>query len=336
MEHDELIIAGKRVHPESRMEIPLQISDFFTSNPVRIPVVVINGAYPGPKVFVTAAIHGDEINGVEIVRRLISFISPEKLKGTLLCVPIVNLFGFYTMTRYLPDGRDLNRAFPGSSKGTGASRIADILFNSIVKVCDYGIDIHSPRVKRYEIPHAEADLSNRVAHQLARSFSTPVIINMRGNENSLQYTADSAGIPTIVLSGGEVLRFNEEVSVCGLNGILNVLAYLEMYDWEIKKSAYSIIVQEGRSLQTKRGGILYMKAQAGDLVYADDLVAEVLSPFGRTVEKITAPENGLLISVSTNPLVNPGNEACSYVHLDKSLHLVEEAHNIRKENGNAT
>jgi len=331
MKNIVLYVAGKDVEPGSKKEIRLQISEYFTGNPVYIPVVVVHGAETGPKIFITAAIHGDEINGVEIIRRLITFIDPEKLRGTLFCVPIVNIFGFYNMVRNLPDGRDLNHHFPGSEKGSGASRIAYTLFNKVIKLCDYGIDIHTPRIKRYEIPHTEADLASREAHQLARSFGLPVIINIPGREKSLQHSANEAGIPTIVFSGGEVLRFHEKINSSGLKGIFNVLADQDMYDVEKTKPEYSIIVRKGKSIQTRHGGIIYVEVSAGDLVYKGERLARITSPFGREVEDIYMPETGLIISVSTNPLVTPGNEVCFYVRLDKSLPIVEKAFQKRKD-----
>lgn len=355
-----IIIAGEQISNGTLREVRLKISEFYTANPVYIPVIVIHGVEEGPKLFVTAAIHGDEINGIEIVRRLITNISPEELRGTLLCVPIVNVFGFYTMTRNVPERRDLNAFFPGITKGSTASRIAFILFEEIIKKCDYGIDLHTPRANRFELPHTEADLSNREAHHLARAFGASVIIDTPGHEKSLQNAATRAEIPTIVYSGGEVLRFHEDVTEKGVKGILNVLAYLEMVDSDpagpregAKNSStrlagpdksgvlgvsregqagerpgepeFSIIVQESRSVQTQQGGILYVEVQPGELMYQGDLLARVTNPFGKDVEPIKARETGLVISTSTNPLVNPGNEVCSYVRLDKSLGMVEKA-----------
>ncbi|KPK91984.1 hypothetical protein AMJ80_06980 [bacterium SM23_31] len=328
---NSIIIAGERIAQGTQKEVRLKISEFYTAYPVYIPVIVTHGVEEGPALFVTAAIHGDEINGIEIVRRLVTKINPKELRGTVLCVPVVNIFGFYTMSRNLPDRRDLNDAFPGIQKGSPASRVAYILFEEIIKKCDYGIDIHTPQVKRIEIPHTEADLSNRDAHQLARAFGTPVVINTAGPEKSLQNSAASADIPTIVFSGGEVLRFHENVTEQGVDGIHNVLAYLNMIEFEISKPEYSIIVQESRSVQTQQGGILCVNVNPGGLVYQGDLIARVTNPFGRDVELIKAPETGLIISASTNPLVNPGNEVCAYVMLDKSLGIVEEALRNRKQ-----
>jgi len=331
--NDSLHIAGKEVKPGTLHEINLKISEYYTANPVYIPVIVINGIEEGPHLFITAAIHGDEINGIEIVRRLITIITPETLRGVLICVPIINIFGFYTMTRSMPDRRDLNETFPGSPKGSTAARIAAALFDDIISKCHYGIDIHTPRANRFEMPHTEADLNHREAHQLARAFGTPLIIDMPGSDKSLQYTATNAGIPTIVYSGGEVLRFDEATTEQGVIGIKNVLSYLGMADFERVKPEFEIIVQKSRSVKTQTGGILYVLAKAGSLLYKGCLVARVTQPFGKDVEHITAPETGLVISISTTPLVNPGNEVCTYVLLDKSLGIVED---VYRKNGHLT
>jgi hypothetical protein len=324
--NNTITIAGKEIQPGTIHEIKLKISEYYTANPVYIPVVVINGNEEGPRLFITAALHGDEINGIEIASQLITSINPETLNGVLICVPIINIFGFYTMSRSMPDRRDLNETFPGSPKGSPAARIAAILFEEVIQKCNYGIDIHTPRANRFEMPHIEADLNNREAHQLARAFGTPLIINAHGPEKSLQNTATSSGIPTIVYSGGEILRFDEKTTEQGVTGIHNVLSHLEMADFERKKPEFEIIVQKSRSLRTLTGGILYIHVKAGDLIYKGELVARVTHPFGKDTEHITAPETGLIISASTTPLVNPGNEVYSYVILDKSLGIVEDTY----------
>ncbi len=159
MEHI-LYVAGEAVKRGSQSEVRLKISEFYTHNPVHIPVIVSHGIHDGPALFITAAVHGDEINGIEIVRRLIHHIDPQELSGSLYCVPIVNIFGFYSNTRSIVDRRDLNDCFPGIKKGSTASRIASILYDEIISQCDFGVDIHTPKANRLEIPHLEANLSN--------------------------------------------------------------------------------------------------------------------------------------------------------------------------------
>lgn len=323
--NEDIIITGEKISPGSKREISLKISEFYTSNPVYIPVIVAHGVDEGPKIFITAAIHGNEINGVEIVGRLSSEIDPGALKGSILFVPIVNIFGFYTMQRNTTDRRNLNSSFPGIEKGTPASRIAYILFEEIIKKCDYGIDLHTPRENRYEYPHVKADLSINRVHQLARSFGSRIIINTPGDAKTLRHSANEAGIPTIGFFGGEVLRFHDDITISGVTGLKNVLSGLGMIDHQVVSPKFSIIVKKNRSILTNEGGILYVFAKPGTIIYKGDQVAKVTNPFGQEIESIYAPETGLVISASTNPLVNPGNEVCSYVMLDKSLGIVENA-----------
>ncbi len=318
-------IVGEKIEPGSQTPVMVKTSEFYTGNPVKLPLVITHGAEKGPKLFITAAVHGNEINGTEIVRRLNAELDPERISGTVICIPIVNIFGFYSMKRKMPDGRDLNRSFPGIEKGSSTSRIAKLLFEEIISKCDYGIDIHTPRMNRFEIPHTEADIHNEAVFRIANAFGLPIIINTKGPEKSLQNTATEAGIPTIVYSAGEILRFHDNITQKGVDGILNVMHEIGMINVKINKPEFSVIVRESRSIHTKRGGILHTRIHTGHLVYQDDQIGSVLNPFGYEVEEIHAAENGLIICISTNPLVHPGDEVCSYVKLDKSLGMVEDA-----------
>ncbi len=319
----ELEIAGEKISPGKKQAVNLKISEFYSGNPVNIPVIVTRGKSDGPVLFVSAAIHGDEINGTEIVRQFNALLDPEEIRGTIVCVPIVNIFGFYSMTRIMPDNRDLNRSFPGSEKGSATSRIAKILFDEIISKCDYGIDFHTPRSKRFDLSHTEADIDNEDAFRLAKAFGQNIIIKTSGPLKSLQNSATSTGIPTIVFSGGEVLRFNKSTIRNGLQGLINVLIDLDMKDGEMIKPEYIIIVKESRQVHCLKGGMLRINVNTGDLIYKDNLLGKVYDPYGHAIEEIKAPENGIVISITTNPLLNPGNEVCSYVMLDKSLSMVE-------------
>ncbi|MCP4724452.1 MAG: succinylglutamate desuccinylase/aspartoacylase family protein [bacterium] len=323
--NDILEIIGEKIEPGTRKPVMVKTSEFYTGNPVRLPIVITHGKEKGPKIFITAAVHGDEINGTEIVRRLNAKLDPEQLSGTVICIPIVNISGFYSMQRKMQDGRDLNRSFPGIEKGSSTSRIAKLLFEEIISKCDYGIDLHTPRMNRFEIPHTEGDTFNEAVFRMARAFGLPIIIHTKGPEKSLQYTATEAGVPTIVYSAGEILRFHENITQKGFEGILNVMHEVGMIDFETTNPDFSVIVQESRAVHTKKGGILHIKVLTGQLVYEKDPIGNVLNPFGFEVEDIQAQENGLIICVSTNPLVHPGDEVCSYVMLDKSLGVVENA-----------
>lgn len=317
-------ICGGDVKPSSQTLLQLKISEFYSGNPAAIPVIVTHGKYQGPKMFLTGAIHGDELNGTEIIRKFNSQINPEELCGTIVALPVVNLFGFYTFSRVMPDGRDLDKFFPGNEKGSPASRISNIIFKEIILKCDFGVDFHTPRAKRIEIAHIETDFENEECVKLAKDFGASIVMNSNGSEKSLQYESTKANIPTIVFSGGEVIKIKKNITNAGVKGIQNILMSNNMIPGDFVKPRFSLNVKKNRSILSSRGGMLETTVDPGDLVYEGEEVGIVSNPFGKEVERITSPENGLIISKSTSPLINPGMEVCSYVMLDKSLDEVKK------------
>ena len=206
----DLEISGIHVAPGETREIYLKVSESYLASAIQIPVTVIRGRKPGPTAYVLAALHGDEINGVDIVRRLIFDIDHENLSGTLIAVPVVNIPGFLTQTRYLPYHRDLNRFFPGDRKGNNADRFAARLFNEIIRKCDFGIDLHTAAEGRLNLPHVRGDMSNPKVRKLARAFGATVLVSQSGVRGSLRREATEAGVPTILFEAGETGRFSAE------------------------------------------------------------------------------------------------------------------------------
>src|SRR5690349_18981486 len=209
-------ISGIRVAAGETREIYLKVSESFLSGAIQIPITVIRGRNPGPTGFVLAAIHGDEINGADIVRRLIFDIDHEKLSGTLIAIPVVNIPGFLTQSRYLPYHRDLNRYFPGKRKGNNAERFASRLFTEIIQKCDFGIDLHTAASGRMNLPHIRGDMNHPQIRKLARAFGATVLIDQPGVKGSLRREATDAGVPTILFEAGETGRFSQKVSLIGL------------------------------------------------------------------------------------------------------------------------
>lgn len=221
-------LAGQSIRPGTRDTVELALPPLFTHTPMTLPVHVLHGRRPGPALFVRAAIHGDEINAIEIVRRLLGRRALASLRGTLLAVPVVNVYGVLQHSRYLPDGRDLNRSFPGSDRGSTASRIARIFMREIVSRCNYGIDLHTASGHRTNLPQLRANLDDEETHRLAQAFGTPVVINSRNRDGSLRAAASELGIPLLLYEAGERLRFSELcISAC-VRGVLNVMRALGM------------------------------------------------------------------------------------------------------------
>ncbi len=218
-----------------RRTLDLEVSKLYTHTPLTIPIEVVNGVLKGPVLLVCAAIHGDELNGVEIVRQLLSKIDPRTLQGTLIAVPVVNVFGFIHKSRYLPDRRDLNRCFPGSVRGSLGARMAEIFYRQVVGKCTHIIDLHTGAIHRSNLPQIRADLSNQDAAEMAKAFGTPVVIDASLRNGSLRSEAASMGIPVVTYEAGEALRFDPIAIGAGLLGVENVMRKLKMIKGRGKK-----------------------------------------------------------------------------------------------------
>ena len=320
----EMVIAGRDIRPGETVEILLKISEFYTGQPVNIPVTVMRGAEDGPRVFLSAALHGDELNGVEIVRSVIQGLDHNKIRGSLICLPVVNRMGFLNHSRYLPDRRDLNRHFPGDPEGNSADRIAEILFRQIVGNADYGIDFHTAALGRTNLPHIRADMEIEDVRRIARAFGTEVVVDRAGHPASLRAAAVAAGVPTIIYEGGETFKFQRKEIKKGITGVYNVLSALGVIPTPIKEPRLQVIVKKTEWVRAERGGILDLRSVPGDLLYERESIAVIENPFGKEVSSVPAPFTGLLLGTTTRPMVNPGDPICNLVKLDKTLPTVEK------------
>ncbi|MBI5365815.1 MAG: succinylglutamate desuccinylase/aspartoacylase family protein [Planctomycetes bacterium] len=316
---------GTTVEPGHRKEMKLPVSESYTAAPVHAPLTVLHGARPGPRLFVTAAVHGDELNGVEVVRRLSLAIVPERLAGTVILVPVLNPFGMFALSRYLPDGTDLNRYFPGSPDGNVAAQMAHALFTKVLTLCDYGIDLHTATRGRTNLPHVRADLSDPGTARLARAFGAEVVFDFPGHEKSLRAAAVRHGIPTIVFEAGESLKFQRKYVQRGVRGVQNVLRAFDMYDAPRRRPAFRVRVRHSVWVRAPRGGILMMHCRPGAVVRRGDNLATSTRPFGRDVSAIPAPCDGLVVSTTNIPMVHPGTAVCHIVRLGRRLAAVEAA-----------
>src|SRR5210317_1160711 len=216
------------VGPGKRANVSLPVADLYTSTSLHMPVKVICGRKAGPVLFVSAAVHGDELNGVEVIRRLLRLKALRSIRGTLLAVPIVNVHGFLDQSRYLPDRRDLNRSFPGSAKGSIAARLANTFRKHVVANSDYGIDLHTGALNRSNLPQIRGNLDEEETQRLARAFGVPVIINANIRDGSLRSCASELGMPVLTYEAGEALRFDETSIRAGLRGIINIMRTIGM------------------------------------------------------------------------------------------------------------
>jgi len=326
-------IAGVSIKPGSRQSVDIQLPSFYTHSNVNMPLHVVHGRRPGPVLLVSAAIHGDEITGVEIVRRLLAYKFIERIRGTLIAIPVVNVYGFVSKSRYLPDRRDLNRSFPGSESGSMASRLANVLMKQIIPHCTHIIDLHSGAVNRENLPQIRAKISGEPEIEaLARAFGVPVILDSNLLDDSFRAAANSLRIPMLVYEAGEALRFNEVAIRAGVKGVLNVMASLDM---RLKKKKrllpVSMIANTTRWVRAPQSGILRAVAAIGARVEVGDMLAFVNDPLGENHSEVSSPMDGIIIGKTNLPLVFEG-EAIFNIATYESLDLVSgriDAHQER-------
>ncbi|CAH0991757.1 N-alpha-acetyl-L-2,4-diaminobutyric acid deacetylase [Sinobacterium norvegicum] len=302
-------IGGHSLSPGEQKTIDIPLASMPTHNTIQMPIHVIHGKQKGPVLFISAAIHGDEINGVEIIRRLLKLKQLSKVKGTIVAIPIVNVHGFITNSRYLPDGRDLNRSFPGSSKGSLAGRMADTFFKEIVKKCTHGIDLHTAARHRDNLPQVRADLSNPEVKRLALIFGVPAVIDSKIRDGSLRAVAVENNIPVVLYEAGEALRFDEVSIRAGMRGIVNVMRELGMLaQSKTKESIKTPVISSNTSwVRAPFSGILRALVPLGAKAEKGSVLGVISDPLGANELQVIAPEDGIVIGRTNLPLIYEGD-----------------------------
>ena len=317
-------IGGQLVAAATRRSVNLTLPGLYTNDPVSMPVHVLHGRHDGPVVFVSAAVHGDEINGVEIIRRLLRVPQMKRLHGTLLAVPIVNVFGFHNRSRYLPDRRDLNRSFPGNESGSMAGRLGHVFMSEIVKRADFGIDLHTAAVHRDNLPQIRADINDPILEPLAKAFSAPVLLHSAAPAGSLRGAAADIGVPVMVYEAGEALRFEEMSIQIGLRGVMNVLRRLSMLPISKRKpSKPSAVLRSSTWQRAPQSGILRAQSKLGTMVRKGEILGVVADPTGESEMVLEAPFDGVVIGRTNLPLVFEG-EALFHVGRTRQTTLLEQ------------
>jgi predicted deacylase len=284
------------------------MADLYTGASLPMQVHVVCGRRAGPVLFVSAAIHGDELNGVEVIRRLLKRRKLESIRGTLLAVPVVNVHGFLELSRYLPDRRDLNRSFPGSAKGSIASRMAHIFVSEVVDKADYGIDLHTGAINRANLAQVRANVDDPATFAMARAFGAPVILKTAIREGSLRAYAAEQGFPLLVYEAGEALRFDELSIRAGLQGVLKVMRHIGMLPPSKAAASANPVVAESTSwARAPMSGIVSKKVALGTRVVKDQRLAVVGDPLGGEEQTIRAAIDGIVIGRSNLPLAHEGD-----------------------------
>jgi predicted deacylase len=302
-------IAGQTIVPGTRSTLDLRLPQLYTHTPMTMPVHVVRGRKDGPRLFVSAAVHGDELNGVEIIRRLLRLSALKRLRGTLVAVPIVNVYGVLHNSRYLPDRRDLNRSFPGSERGSLAARLARLFMSEIVSVSTHGIDLHTGAIHRGNFPQVRANLDDAETERLARAFGVPVLLNSDLRDGSLREAAAEKGIPMLLYEAGEALRFDEVSIRAGVVGVVNVMRALGMLPARRQRQGTRVepfVARSSSWVRAPQSGIFRSTTRLGARVRKGDLLGVVSDPFGEVETEVQAQFSGVVIGRSTLPLIHEG------------------------------
>lgn len=322
MTHDqrasELTIADRIVQPGSEISFDLRVARVPSGTWMSLPVTVMHGALDGPKIWLSAGVHGDELNGIEVIRRVRAAVSPDTLRGTIVAVPVVNVFGFINQSRYLPDRRDLNRSFPGSQRGSLASRLASLFMKTIVEPCELGIDLHTGSDRRDNLPQVRGDLRDPETRRLAIAFGAPIMMHSRLRDGSLREAATRRGARVLLYEGGEAHRFSDDAIEVGTAGVMRTLAAMRMVTEVPAAPSPSLESYRSGWVRARRGGIVRLEVELGQHVSRGEPLATIADPLGDAPVRLRAAFDGYIIALSRSPVASQGDAVIHIARVDET------------------
>lgn len=323
----KLIIGKREIQPGERTVIDIPVAPMYTHDNLSISAQVVRGKRPGPVLFVCAAIHGDEINGVEIIRRLLKDPHLERLRGTLIAIPIVNIYGFINHSRYLPDGRDLNRSFPGSSRGSLTGRIAQTFLQEIVAKCSHGIDLHTGARHRSNFPQIRANLEDPAVLAMTEAFGAPLAIDAKIRDGSLRQAAGDMDVPVLLYEAGEALRFEELYIRAGVKGVLNVMRHIGMLRRSRARIRPPTISRSTHWVRAPESGVLRVLVPLGAEVQQGQTIGFIADPLGSSEVDVVCDTHGIVIGRTNLPLVYEGDALFHIAEISAKINWeVDEFH----------
>ena len=313
-------IGDTEVPPGQRARVELPVALLPTETWLSLPVEVVNGVREGPRLWLSGALHGDAISGVEIIRQILAELDPARLAGTVVAAPIVNVLGFINQSRHLPDGRDLNRAFPGSPTGSLARHLANLLMQNVIRQCSHGIDYYAGSNHRSHLPQIRANLKDAETRRCAEAFAAPVMMHSQARDGSLRQAAGRLGIHVLVFDAGEPCRFDADAIAVGIEGTRRVIAALEMQELPFREPSPppSIEVAKSSWVRARRSGILHFDVRLGQSVKTLERLGVIADAFGGNAISVVAPAAGFVIGHTNNPLVNQGDALVNLALADQS------------------
>lgn len=309
-EERDIVILNERIALGESRTVDFSIAKLYTSTKVEIPIIVERSKIPGPTVLITAALHGDEINGVEIVRQVIAKKINKPKRGTIICIPILNVFGFLNGDRNFPDGRDLNRVFPGTKTGSLASRVAYHFTKKVLPHADYCLDFHTGGASRFNAPQIRIKPDDEKLLELAKVFNAPFTVYSNTLEKSYRKTCHKMGIPSLLFEGGKSLDSNKDIAREGVEGIMRFLKHLDMLGPRHSVAgaqSETVIVEKSKWIRAVRSGLLHVKIDCNKHVKKGEFLATITDPYGKMRFKVLSPNEGYIINVNQSPIVNQGD-----------------------------
>lgn len=306
MKREPFELNGQSVLPGRKKSLEIPVARLPTGTWLSMPVSVFHGRQDGPRIWLSAAIHGDELNGVEIVNTIMRELDVKTLRGTVVAVPVVNVFGFIDQSRYLPDGRDLNRSFPGSKRGSLAARLAELFMRHIVDGSDVGMDFHTGTSNRTNVPQIRADLEDEQTRRLAKVFGAPVMLHARTRDGSLREGAARKGITALLFEGGESHRFEDSVIKAGVDGTMRVMAALDMIDGATRPKK-TIWAENAKWVRSRRAGLVRAQVGLGDVVEKGQVLATISDVRGGRSTGIKSANDGIVVGMTKIPIVTQGD-----------------------------
>jgi predicted deacylase len=331
---DDFELAGQRVKAGQRQVANLPLPHLNNHSQMVMPVHIVHGRRPGPVVFLTAAVHGDELNGIEIIRRVLKKRGLSRLAGTLVAIPVVNTYGLIQTSRYLPDRRDLNRSFPGSEKGSLAGRLAKLLSTEVLAKCTHGIDLHTGAIHRSNLPQIRADLDDPVTLAMAEAFGVPVLLNASLRDGSMRAECKEKGIPVLLYEAGEALRYDDIAIRAGVTGVMNVLRHLDMLPESRRKPvAYEpYIARKSVWMRAPESGMMRLTAKQGAYVKKGAVLGFIDDPYSGNEMVITSSVEGVVIGRLEMPTVHAGDAIVHIACFEESLiDVVEEVESFQSD-----
>jgi predicted deacylase len=305
-----LNILGEKIELGESKTVDFNIAKLYTSTNIEIPIIIERSINPGPTLLITAAIHGDEINGVEIVRQLIARKINKPKRGTIICIPILNVFGFLNTDRAFPDGRDLNRSFPGTKRGSLASRVAYYFTTQILPHADYCLDFHTGGASRFNAAQVRINPEDKSLLKLAKVFNVPFTVYSKNLKKSYRSTCNKLGIPIVLFEGGKSLESNTQIVNYGVRGTKRFLYFLDMLDSKFNVTnpiKDTVIIEKSKWIRAQKSGLFHLKIKCNQLVEKGAILATITDPYGKMKFNVTAPNKGYIINVNQAPIVHQGD-----------------------------